>query len=114
MGAPILESDSDVRHETMMREFDYKELSRRVDEVLFYIWDPIGVADEPYARSEYESYVPKVRQLVEQNDDIKPISSHLAEIARDQMGLSKENNKHCDYVAELLLKHKQAIKDGCA
>ena len=96
-----------------MREFDDKELSRRVDEVLFYVWDPIGVADEPCARGEYESYVPKVHQLVEQNDDIKPISSHLADIVRDLMGLSPDK-KQCDYTAELLLKHKQAIKDGCA
>lgn len=96
-----------------MREFDDRELSRRVDEVLFYVWDPIGVADEPYARGEYESYVPKVRQLVEQNDDIKAISSHLADIVRYRMGLSP-NKKQCDYTAELLLKHKQAIKDGCA
>lgn len=93
--------------------FDNKELSRRVDEVLFYVWDPIGVADEPYARGEYESYVPKVRQLVEENDNIKPISSHLADIVRDQIGIAP-NKKQCDFTAELLLKHKQAIKDGCA
>lgn len=96
-----------------MREFDDKELSRRVDEVLFYVWDPIGVADEPYARREYESYVPKVCQLVEQNDNIAPISSYLAEIERDRMGLSP-NRKQRNHTAELLLKHKQAIKEGCA
>jgi len=96
-----------------MRQFDDKELSRRVDEVLYYVWDPIGVSDEPYARGEYQSYVPKVCQLVEQNDDIAPISSYLADIERDQMGLSP-NKKQCDYTAELLLMHKQAIKEGCA
>jgi len=96
-----------------MRESDDKELSRRVDEVLYYVWDPIGVADEPYARGEYDDYVSKVRQLVEQNDDIAPISSCLAGIVRDRMGLSP-NKEQCDYTAELLLKHKQAIKEGCA
>jgi hypothetical protein len=96
-----------------MIEFDDKELSRRVDEVLFYVWDPIGVADEPYARAEYESYVPEIRELLERNDDIGPISSHLAEIATESMGLSP-NKQKCDYTAELLLRHKQAIKEGCA
>ena len=84
-----------------------------MDEVLFYVWDPIGVAGEPFARGEYRSYVPKVRQLVEQNDDITPVSSYLAHIVRDWMGVSPDK-KQCDYAAELLLKHKQAIKEGCA
>lgn len=51
-----------------MRTFDDRELSRRVDEVLYYIWDPIGVSEEPFARAEYESYVPKVLELVEKGN----------------------------------------------
>ncbi len=96
-----------------MRQFDNNELSKRVDEVLFYIWDPIGVQPEPCARSEYESYVPEVRRLVEQNDDIGPISAHLAAIVRDRMALPP-NTTHCDHVAKLLLEHKRAIKKGLA
>jgi hypothetical protein len=34
------------------------ELYRRTDEVLHYIWDPIGVAGVPEARDEYDSYLP--------------------------------------------------------
>lgn len=48
-----------------MRSFNKGELQRRVDEVLFYVWDPIGVSDEPFARGEYESYVPGIATLVE-------------------------------------------------
>jgi len=96
-----------------MKQFDNNELSKRVDEVLFYVWDPIGVQPEPRARSEYESYVPKVRSLVEENDNIGPISAYLAEIVRNRMALSL-NSKHCDHVAELLLEHKKAIKEGLA
>jgi len=96
-----------------MRVFDNNELSRRVDEVLYYVWDPIGVSDEPCARGEYESYVPKILKLVEQNDKTEPISVHLEEIERSQMGLLPDKKK-CDYTAELLLNHKQAIKEGCA
>jgi hypothetical protein len=96
-----------------MRQFDDKELNKRVDEVLFYVWDPIGVQPEPCARSEYENYVPKIRQLVEENDTIGPISAHLAAIVSDKMGMTP-NKKHCDEVAELLLEHKRAIKEGLA
>ena len=96
-----------------MRTFDNDELRRRVDEVLYYVWDPIGVSDSPYARGEYESYVPKVLQLVTDNDDIEPISAHLADIIRTRMALTP-NKQGCDDAATLLLQHKSAIKDGCA
>ena len=41
-----------------------KELYRRCDEVLHYLWDPIGVKGCPGARDEYDSYVPQVFSLV--------------------------------------------------
>ena len=96
-----------------MRVFDNNELRKRVDEVLFYVWDPIGVNDEPYARGEYEYYVPEVIKLVEANDNIRPISEHLAKIVSSSMGISP-NKKQCDYTAEILLRHKKAIIEGCA
>lgn len=96
-----------------MRQFDAGELARRVDEVLFYVWDPIGVSDEPYARYEYASYVPEVLRLVEQNDDPAPVSLHLAQIERDYMGMTPDK-KRCDDTAALLLEHKKALRDGCA
>ncbi len=52
-----------------MRNLDNRELKRRVDEVLYYVWDPIGVSDEPFARGEYHSYVPRVSQLVKESDE---------------------------------------------
>jgi len=96
-----------------MIKFDNKELKRRVDEVLYYVWDPIGVADSPYARREYSGYVGGILRLVEDNDEIEPISSHLFKVVEDQMGITPDK-KHCDYTAELLLAHKKAIIEGCA
>ncbi len=29
-----------------------RELEKRIDEVLYYVWDPIEVSDEPCARAE--------------------------------------------------------------
>lgn len=91
--------------------FDNKELYRRVDEVLFYIWDPIGVSPEPYARTEYENYVWQTLDLVEKNNRIEPISEYLVATVNDGMGISA-NKKQCDYTAELLLRHKKAVMEG--
>ena len=96
-----------------MRAFDNDELRRRVDEVLFYVWDPIGVANEPYARAEYESYVPYVLELVEKSEQPQPIVDYLDDVVRNRMALSP-NLKHCRHAAELLLRHKKAINEGCA
>ena len=43
-----------------MSNFQENELERRVDEVLFYIWDPLGFKGEPFARTEYRNYVEEV------------------------------------------------------
>ena len=51
-----------------------EELYRRVDEVLHYILDPIGVSGIPQARDEYYSYLPGVFQLVKHNAE--KTSSH--------------------------------------
>ena len=96
-----------------MRTFDNNELRKRVDEVLYYIWDPIGVSDQPFACAEYEDYVSGVLQLVNDNDDPAPVSAHLADIVDINMALIS-NRQRGDAVAALLLQHKNAIKEGCA
>lgn len=94
-----------------MKIFNSDELRRRVDEVLYYVWDHIGVSSEPCARGEYENYVSTVLQLVEQNNVPEPISLYLSQVITDKMELSS-NKKACDDVADLLLEHKRAIKEG--
>jgi hypothetical protein len=89
------------------------ELARRVDEILYYVWDPLGVADEPCARAEYDDYVPRVLELLLSQNDPAPISAYLADILKTRMGLPP-NIPLCDQTASLLLKHKRAIKEGCA
>jgi hypothetical protein len=86
----------------------YKEMYKRVDEVLYYVWDPIGVSDEPFARGEYWSYVPSILELVLEHDDPAPIAKRLAEIMRDRLS-SKVNKALCEKTATLLLQHKEAV-----
>ena len=43
------------------------EFNNRADEILHYIWDPIGVAGAVMARDEYSGYVPKLVTLLMAN-----------------------------------------------
>src|SRR5262245_36373060 len=87
-----------------------EELYRRTDEVLHYIWDPIGVSTAPTARDEYYSYLPQIFGLLKSGADAESIAAHLTEIATKRMGLS-ENRKHDLEVAELLLDWQQVINE---
>jgi hypothetical protein len=65
---------------------DQMELYRRTDEILHYIWDPIGISDAPYARDEYHGYLPHVYSLLLKNDK-EGIRSYLLDVTENRMGL---------------------------
>ena len=89
------------------------ELYRRTDEVLHYIWDPIGVSGVPEARDEYYSYLPKVFKMLASSTDGKDISDYLISIERDMMGLSINDkaNERALEVADILLNYRDYIKE---
>jgi hypothetical protein len=80
------------------------ELLRRIDEILYYVWDPIGVSRAPATRDEYESYVPHVFKLLLGNSSAESISNHLDSIAKENMGLGQQGKEDSFVVAELLIK----------
>ena len=84
------------------------ELYRRVDEVLYYVWDPIGVATSPAARDEYQGYLPTVFTMLQEGMGASPIAAYLDDIATDRMGLDA-NLEYSRRVAELLLDWKTEI-----
>jgi hypothetical protein len=85
------------------------ELYKRIDEVLFYRWDPIGISDGAWARDEYQSYLPQVFKLALKNDLPEPIAKYLNVISTENMGLS--SNKSNDLsVANLILEIKESIE----
>lgn len=84
------------------------ELYRRVDEVLYYVWDPIGVATSPAARDEYQGYLPTVFTMLQEGMDASPIAAYLDNVATGSMGLDA-NPEHSRRVAELLLDWKAEI-----
>ncbi|WP_400070461.1 hypothetical protein [Zobellia russellii] len=87
-----------------------RELEKRIDEVLYYVWDPIGVSDEPCARAEYSSYTMTILKYVLKEDLIK-IIRHLTTIETDSMGLTA-NEERNEMVAQRLLDYKYAAEEG--
>lgn len=94
----------------MEEQAKLQELNQRIDEVLYYIWDPIGVAKEPCARGEYQSYVKVIMEYV-LKEDVNQIANQLSIIASDLMGL-KSNIIHNLKVAEILIDYKYAVGYG--
>jgi hypothetical protein len=75
---------------------EHKELYRRVDEVLHYLWDPIGVSGVPEARDEYDSYSPHVFSLLVRRANAQEIADFLDHTATQTMGLSDtEQGREC-------------------
>lgn len=89
------------------------ELMHRVDEVLFYIWDPIGVRDVPEARAEYRSYVPRILEMLQSDRAADDVADALDQITTEQMGLGSDR-KHSLEIAAILKHHKTAIDEGLA
>lgn len=69
---------------------DQLELYRRCDEVLHYVWDPIGVAGAPGARDEYHAYLPMVFRLLVEGGDKDRLSQALLEVQAGAMGLPRD------------------------
>ena len=64
------------------------ELYKRIDEILFYKWDPIGISDGDWARDEYQSYLPRVFAYELESDSAEPIAKYLGVVSTQSMGLS--------------------------
>lgn len=77
-------------------------LHRAVDEVLHYIWDPIGVSGIPGARNEYFGYMPRVISILNSSSDARKIAEYLNAIEKDSMGLPQNPDRAME-VARILI-----------
>ena len=85
-----------------------KELYRRVDEIVHFVWDPIGIAGNPYARDEYKSYLTAIFGRVKAGD-IDAIVEYMRWIAGDRMGLIFDEER-ARKAAERMLEWKEFIE----
>jgi hypothetical protein len=66
----------------------YARVHNRVDEILHYVWDPIGVAGRVGARDEYDSYVPTVVKMLFEGAADEAVARYLHSIESESMGLT--------------------------
>ncbi len=65
-----------------------KELLNRLDDLLFYEWDPIGIStEEDWPRDEYHSYLHVVFSKLINGCEVQEIASYLTASATENMGL---------------------------
>lgn len=83
---------------------EHKTLYKRVDEILWNDWDPIGVNDIA-PRDEYQSYVPEIFSLLIQNKTDKEISDRLYKIETEIIGVLG-SREHCLIIAKKLIEEK--------
>ena len=67
-------------------------------------WDPIGIADEPEARSEYDSYVSGVYRLLASGAPDRDIAQHLRDMETRALGFEDSDVKMLIPVARELRK----------
>ena len=89
------------------------ELYDRCNEVLHYIWDPIGVSGSVSARDEYDAYIPPIFALVNENAPSSEIAGALVRFVSERMELTPDRKK-AQEVAELLLEWRERINDTAA
>jgi len=88
------------------------KLYRQTDEILHYMWDPIGVAGVAQARDEYHSYLPQVFKLVLNNESKEKIATYLLDIEENQIGVSPKREAALEIAKILVNTRKAIIEDG--
>jgi len=82
-------------------ERETRELLTRIDEIIFYKWDPLHLSDSNCSRDEYESYVPEVFRLALENKSYHPIADYLTNVATEIMSMA-ENSERDNEIALLI------------
>jgi len=78
-----------------------RELRTRIDEIMFYKWNPLQLSNSNWPRYEYEFYVPEVYRLALESTSYHPISDYLTYVNTKRM-LSRENKDHDIEIAKLI------------
>jgi len=88
------------------------EITRRIGEILHYMWDPIGVRGVPEARDEYDSYIAQVFSLLERAASDSEVAGFLTKTSTETMGMTgtQEASRHDLEISRLLIQHFGIIK----
>jgi hypothetical protein len=94
---------------TRSDHFD-QELFQRIDEVLLYHWDPVGVARDPLAREHYAGFVPEVFAALLDDADEQRVMELLLLLETEFLGLAPRPS-HARRVAEILVDWRAVLEE---
>lgn len=72
---------------------ELKALYTRIDEILFYKWDPIGFADSTGPRDEYSMYAHTIFKMMLKGASAQKLAKHLTMISSEWMGRPKNKKR---------------------
>ncbi len=77
--------------------------------ILLHEWDPIGVAEEPNAQDEYDSYIHEIHGMLIRHEPRHRLIDHLWWVETEHMGLFG-NRSPTEAVADRLLGLREEIE----
>ena len=94
----------------------YARVHHRVDEILHYVWDPIGIAGTPEARDEYDAYVARAVAMLFEGKATDEIAHYLHSIETEELGFTRFGvyRKETRRAAEMLARSFRWIRDSDA
>lgn len=91
------------------------EMEARVSEILFYVWDPIGVNRMPSCRDEYEDYVAVVSAYLLHNFAEEGLDALMMFIMEEHIGvgLTKQPRRKAQHLetARMLMEWKKDFRE---
>jgi hypothetical protein len=79
--------------------FEQLELYKKIDEILWLYWNPIGLNIQEKTLDEYSGYIPYIFKLKIQDADKHKIANYLYKLETIHLGLSG-NKLNCNFVSE--------------
>ncbi len=93
------------------RDKKAREIQDAIGAALMQYWDPIGVADVPEARGEYDSYVGPVYRVLAGSRFQEDLINYLSYIQTKMMGFEPSPRERLRAVAERLLALGVTLED---
>lgn len=78
-----------------------EELHTRVDEILFYLWDPLNLAHSTWTRDEFTRYVPDVVKTACSSESPEPIRVLLTHLRTVRLGQDPDDARDQEIAALL-------------
>ncbi|ESE40049.1 hypothetical protein [Shewanella decolorationis] len=88
---------------------DQLALYKRIDEILYHDWDPIGVSGLGGPADEYYGYLPQVFKRALYADDPQEIAEYLTWVTVERMGVSPAKEHDLKIASQILASKRELI-----